>query len=144
MDHELVDHTRPASPHRRMTDPLHKIVATVARFGTDVVAAALDETGSARDRVEIISAEEVKGLGESLGGSWLRRVLVRWQLTLADDLDELERARQEPLFGHALIQVRAHGNEEQVRAHAILSQDGGHDMHYFGRWTITSIDHRHS
>jgi hypothetical protein len=67
-------------------------------------------------------------------------LLVLLKLSLGDDLDELEQARQELMSGHALIQIRVHEREEQVRAHAILRQHGGHDMHYFGRWTIRPLN----
>jgi hypothetical protein len=142
MDNEPVLRTEPASLRRPLTYPLHKIVAAVDRSETDVLAAALDGAGFPCDRVEIITAEEVKGLDEPIGGAGLHRLLVWLQLSLGDDLDELELARQELVSGYALIQVRVHGDQEQVRAHAILSRHGGHDMHYFGRWTIKPIDHR--
>ena len=139
MNHEPGDHTRSALPQRGLTYPLHRIVAAVGRSDSDIVAAALGEAGFGRDRIEIITADEVKGLGDPIGGSGLRRLLVRLELSLGDDLDELETARQELMSGHALIQIRVDGREEQVRAHAILRQHGGHNMHYFGRWTITPL-----
>ena len=139
MNHEPGDHTRSALPQRGLTYPLHRIVAAVGRSDSDIVAAALGEAGFGRDRIEIITADEVKGLGDPIGGSGLRRLLVRLELSLGDDLDELETARQELMSGHALIQIRVDGREEQVRAHAILRQHGGQNMHYFGRWTITPL-----
>jgi len=123
----------------QVTYPRHKVVAAVGRSDADIVAAALGEAGFSRDRIEIITADEVKGLGDPIGGSGLRRLLVRLLLSLGDDLDELEAARQELVSGHALIQIRVHGRDEQVRAHAILRQHGGHDTHYFGRWTIAPL-----
>lgn len=140
MDIKLGEHGETASVPRPLTYPLHKIVAAVRRSDAEMVAAALDEAGFQRDRVEIITAEEVEGLGEPIGGSGLHRVLVWLELSLGDDLDELEQARQELVSGYALIQVRVHGDEEQVRVHTILSQHGAHNMHHFGRWTITPLD----
>jgi len=122
-----------------LTYPLHKIVAAVGRSDADIIAAALGEAGFSRDRIEIITADEIKGLGDPIGGSGLRRLLVQFELRLGDDFDELEAARQELMSGYTLIQIRVHGREEQVRAHAILRQHGGHDTHYFGRWTITPL-----
>jgi hypothetical protein len=126
----------------QLTHPLHKIVATMAFSDTDLVAAVPDEAGFALDRIEIITAEEIKGPSRPFGGSRLRRLVVRLHLSLGDDLDELERARHELVHGHALVQMRVYGDEEQVRVHAILRQHGGLVLHYFGRWTITPIDHR--
>jgi hypothetical protein len=139
MDHAPGDQTRSALPQHRLTYPLHKVVAAVGRSDADIVAAALGEAGFARDGIEIVTADEVKGLGDPVGGVGLRRLLVQLELRLGDDFDELEAARQELMGGYALIQIRVHGRDEQVRAHAILRQHGGHDVHYFGRWTITPL-----
>jgi hypothetical protein len=139
MDHAPGDHTRRTLPQRRLTYPLHKVVAAVGRSDSAIVAAALGEAGFGRDRIEIITADEIEGLGDPIGGPGLRRLLVQLELRLGDDFDELEAARQELMSGYALIQIRVDGREEQVRAHAILRRHGGHDMHYFGRWTITPL-----
>jgi hypothetical protein len=61
-------------------------------------------------------------------------------LSLRDDLDEIERARRELMYGHTLILVLVHGDVEQERAHAVLRQHGGHAMHYFGRWAIRTLE----
>lgn len=140
MNKEPRGHTRPAPPRRQLTYPLHKIVSAVAQSDTDGVVAALDEAGYGRDRVEIITAEAVPGLGEPIGGTGLHGLLTRMQLSMGDDLDELEQARLELVCGHALIQVLVHGDGEQSRVRAILSQHGGHAMRYFGRWAITTLE----
>jgi hypothetical protein len=116
------------------------IIAAVGRSDADIVAAALGEAVFPRDGIEIITAEEVKGLGDAIGGTGLRQLLVRLQSSLGDDFDELEEARQELMGGYALIQIRLHGRDEQVRAQAILRQHGGHDRHSFAQWTITTDD----
>lgn len=67
-------------------------------------------------------------------------MLTRLRLSSGDDLDELEQARRELGYGHALIQVLVHGDGEQDRAQAILSQHGGLALRYFGRWTITTLE----
>jgi hypothetical protein len=123
----------------RLTYPRHKVVAALGRSDADIAAAALGEAGFDRDRIEIVTADEIEGLADPIGGSGLRRLLVRLLLSLGDDLDELEAARRELVSGHALVQIRVHGRDEQVRAHAILRQHGGHGTHYFGRWTITPL-----
>lgn len=127
-------------PQHRLTYPPEKIVAAVGRSDTDRIVTALEAIGFARDRVEIISADEVKGLGGANAEPGLYRLLVRLDVSLADDLTELERARQDLAAGYALVQVRFQGDEEHVRAHAILNQHGSHAMHYFGRWAITQND----
>ena len=140
MDNEPRDRTSSAPGRRRPPYPLHKIVAAVARAETDGVVAALGDAGFARDRIEVVTAEDVPGLDGPVGGSGLRGLLTRLNLSIGDDLDEIEQARQELLYGHALIMVLVHGDVEQDQAHAVLRQHGGHAMHYFGRWTITTLE----
>jgi hypothetical protein len=127
---------------RRSTYPPEKTVAAAAQSDTDRLAAALEAVGFSRDRVEIISVDEVKGSGSSHGEPGLYRLAVRLDTSLVDDLDELERARQDLASGYALVQVRILGNEERVRVHAILNGHGSHATHYFGRWTVMSGTHR--
>lgn len=127
-------------PQRRLGYPLHKVVAAVERAEADGIVAALGEAGFDRDRVEVITAEEVQGLTEPIGGFGLHGLLTRLQLSVGDDLDELELVRRELVYGHALVQVLVRGDEELERARVILGGHGGHAMRYFGRWTIAPLD----
>ena len=141
MDHEAKDRTPPApGPGRRPYPPLHKVAAAIARADTGSVVAALDEAGFARDRIEVVTAEDVSDLDEPIGGSGIRGFLNRFSLSLGDELDEIEQARRELTYGHALILVMVNGMAEQDRAHAVLREHGGHAMRYFGRWAITSYE----
>ena len=124
-----------ASPY-----PRHKIVAAVERAETDGVVAALGEAGFARDRIEVLTAEDVPGLEEPIGGSGGRGFLARLNLSMGADLDEIERARRELAHGHALVLVQVHGDAERDRAHDVLRRHGGHAMSYFGRWTIATLE----
>jgi hypothetical protein len=140
MDNEPRDRTSSAPGRRRPPYPLHKIVAAVARDETDGVVAALGDAGFARDRVEVVTADDVPDLAGPVGGTGLRGLLTRLNLSLGDDLDELEQARQELMYGHSLVLVMVDGGAEQERARTVLHQHGGHAMHYFGRWTITTLE----
>ena len=92
--------------------PIQQIIAAVARSETDGVVAALRDAGFARDRIVVVIAENVPGLDDPIGGSGLRGLLTRLHLSIGDDLDEFEQARQELLYGHALILVQAVGDVE--------------------------------
>jgi hypothetical protein len=140
MNDESRDRTPPAFNRGRQPYPLHKVVAAVARDETDGVVAALTDAGFGRNHIEVVTAEDVPGLDEPVGGTGLRGFLTRFNLSLGDDLDELEQARHELMYGHALILVMVHGMDEQERAHAVLREHGGHSMRYFGRWAITTYD----
>jgi hypothetical protein len=140
MDNKPQDRTPPASNRGRQPYPLHKVAAAVAREETDGVVAALTDAGFGRNHIEVITAEDVPGLDDPIGGAGIRGFLTRFNLSLGDDLDELEQARQELMYGHALVLVMVHGMAEQDRAHAVLREHGGHAMRYFGRWAITSLE----
>jgi hypothetical protein len=116
------------------------VAAAVAPTDTDGVVAALKEAGLARDRIEVVTADDVPGLDEPIGGIGIRGFLTRFNLSLGDELDELEQARQELMYGHALILVMVDEMAEQERAHAVLREHGGHAARSFGRWAITSYE----
>ena len=116
------------------------LAAAIDRNQRDVVVAALKDGGFAPDRIEVVTAEDVSDLDEPIGGSGIRGFLTRFSLSLGDELDEIEQARQELTYGHALVLVMVDGMAEQDRAHAVLREHGGHAMRYFGRWAITSYE----
>ena len=140
MDNEPQDRRLPAPGPGRGPYPLHKVAAALARDKTDGVVAALEEAGFARDRIEVVTSEDVSDLEEPIGGAGIRGFLTRFSLSLGDELDEIEQARRELTYGHALILVMVDGMAEQERAHAVLREHGGHAMRYFGRWAITSYE----
>jgi hypothetical protein len=140
MDNKPQDRTPPAPGPGRRPYPLHKVAAAVAPGETDGVVAALVDAGFAQDRIEVVTSEDVADLNEPVGGSGIRGFLTRFKLSLGDDLDEVEQARQELTYGHALVLVMVDGTAEQERAHAVLREHGGHSMRYFGRWAITTYD----
>lgn len=140
MDNKPQDRTPPAPGPGRRPFPRHKVAAAIARDETDGVVAALKDAGFAPDRIEVVTAEDVSDLDEPIGGSGIRGFLTRFSLSLGDDLDEIEQARQELTYGHALVLVMVDGMAEQDRAHAVLREHGGHAMRYFGRWTVTTYE----
>jgi hypothetical protein len=116
------------------------VAAAIASDMTDGVVAALTDAGFARDRIEVVTAEDVSDLDEPVGGSGIRGFLTRFSLSLGDNLDEIDQARQELKYGHTLVLVMVDGMAEQDRAHTVLREHGGHAMRYFGRWAITSLE----
>jgi hypothetical protein len=140
MDNEPQDRTPPARVRGLGPFPRHKVAAAIDRNQRDAVVAALTDAGFAPDRIEVVTAEDVSDLDEPIGGSGIRGFLTRFSLSLGDELDEIEQARQELTYGHALVLVMVDGMAEQDRAHAVLREHGGHAMRYFGRWTITTYE----
>jgi hypothetical protein len=140
MDNEPQNRKPPAPGPGHRPYPLHKVAAAIAPSETDSVVAALEDAGFARDRIEVVMAEDVSDLDEPIGGTGIRGFLTRFSLSLGDELDEIEQARGELTHGHTLILVMVDGMAEQERAHAVLREHGGHAMRYFGRWAITSYE----
>ena len=140
MDNKPQDRTPPAPGPGRRPYPLHKVAAAIPRDMTDGVVAALEEAGFARDQIEVVTSEDVSDLEEPIGGAGIRGFLTRFSLSLGDELDEIEQARRELTYGHALLMVMVNGMAEQDRAHAVLREHGGHAMRYFGRWAITTLE----
>jgi hypothetical protein len=140
MDNKPQDRRPAAHGPGRSPYPLHKVAAAIPPDMTDGVVTALEEAGFARDHIEVVTSEDVSDLDEPIGGSGIRGFLTRFSLSLGDDLDEIEQARQELTYGHALILVMVNGMAEQERAHTVLREHGGHSIRYFGRWAITTYD----
>lgn len=140
MDNRPQDRTPPAPGPGRRPFPHPRVAAAIAPDMTDGVVAALTDAGFARDRIEVVTKEDVSDLDEPIGGSGIRGFLTRFSLSLGDNLDEIDQARRELKYGHALVLVMVDGMAEQDRAHAVLREHGGHSMRYFGRWAITSLE----
>ena len=140
MDNEHQDRKPPARGPGLRSFPQHKVAAAIDRNQADAVVTALEDAGFARDRIEVVTTEDVADLEEPIGGSGIRGFLTRFSLSLGDELDEIEQARQELTYGHALVLVMVDGMTEQDRAHAVLREHGGHSMRYFGRWSITTYE----
>ncbi len=140
MDNDSHDRKPPAPGPGRRPFPLHKVAAAIARDMTDGVVTALKDAGFTGDRIEVVTSEDVSDLEEPIGGTGIRGFLTRFSLSLGDELDEIEQARRELSYGHALVLVMVDGMAELERAHAVLREHGGHAMRYFGRWAITSYE----
>ena len=120
--------------------PRHMMVAALEPAELDSVVADLTVAGFAPERIDVVTAEDMETLAEPIGGSGLRGFLRRLNLSLGADLDEFERAGRELAFGHPLVFVEVHGDEEHDRAYDVLRRRGGHDIRYFGRWTIEALE----
>ena len=59
MDNDSHDRKPPAPGPGRRPYPLHKVAAAIAPTDRDGVVAALEEAGFARDRIEVVTAEEL-------------------------------------------------------------------------------------
>jgi hypothetical protein len=139
MANENRDAASSAAARKPPSYPLNKVGAAVEPSKVAGVLAALEEAGFARDGINVMTAADVPSLDEPIGGAGWRGLLARLNLSLGDQLEEVEDAREELKRGHSLILVSVHDDVEQHRAHDILRQHGGHSMRYFGRWRVAKL-----
>ena len=139
MDEVNSTSSKAAADHPK-TPPRFKVVAAIEPVETDRVIDELGNSGFARERIDVVTAEDMQAQNEPIGGTGVRGFLTRLGLSLGADLEEYELAGRELASGHSLVMVEAHGDAEQKRAHDVLRQHGGHNMRYFGRWTITTLE----
>jgi hypothetical protein len=115
----------------------------IGAFAPDAVAsvtAALVAAGFAADQVEVMTAADLERLESQIDRRGLGGALGRFLLSLGDDLDELEKARQELASGHVLIGVPAMGSDTIHHVRDVMRDNGGHGITHFGRWAITTFD----
>src|SRR5215207_7175794 len=112
MHNEPAGHSSATSSQHRSSYPLHKVVAAVEPARVDQVVAALAAAGLDGDRVEIVTAADAPMSDEPIGGSGFRGFFARLGLSLGDDLDALEQARDELRQGHVLVCVAVHDDAE--------------------------------
>jgi hypothetical protein len=116
-----------------------KVAGALDPTAVDTVTAALTTAGFDADQIEV-AAEDIEGLQTPLNRAGLAGFIGRFLLSIGDDLEELERARQELAAGHTVIMVTVAGDDERGHVRDILRDHGGHGIRYFGNWTITSLD----
>lgn len=153
-DNEPQDRKEPSPGPGRRPYPLHKVAAAIDPAKTDGVVAALEDAGFARDRIEVVTAEDVSDLEEPVGGSGIRGFLflTSFNLSLGHDLDQVEQARRELMYGHALVLVMVGDGRAGPRArrpararrprHALLRPLGHHLPRR--RRPLTAPSHSHS
>jgi hypothetical protein len=129
-----------AAARGRRPYPRHMAAAAVEPAEAEEAVAGLGGAGFARDRIYLVTAEDVPDRDGPIGGAGVRGLLTRFGWSLGDNLDVAHLARRELAAGHTLVMVEIHGDAEQGRAHDVLRRHGGHTMRYFGRWTVTTLE----
>ena len=136
---ETPERTSRPSGSRHPGPPEGKVIGSVADTSVEAVTAALAEAGFAAATIDIVSREDLEDLEAPIDRPGLRGLVNRFLFSLGDDLDELERARQELQDGRILIGVPVHGEEAMHRAAGVFRAHGSNWVTHFGRWTITSL-----
>jgi hypothetical protein len=133
------DRTSLASGSGHPGPPEGKVIGSVAATAVEAVTAALAEAGFAADTIDVVSRDELEDLEAPIDRPGLRGLVNRFIFSLGDDLDELERARQELQDGRILIGVPVQDEEAMHRAAGVFRVHGSTWVTHFGRWTIRSL-----
>jgi hypothetical protein len=118
--------------------PMHRMVAILDdEAAVQVALRELARAGIEPSGVVVLSGEEGVALldpgGERHGltGRLLR--LAQWT---AEEGNALEVHREALAAGKRVVYVPAHGQHQRDDVAAALTAAGGHDLAYFGRWTV--------
>ena len=129
----MTDTTTPEA--RSPQYPEGKVIGAVEPAAVDAVRESLISAGFAADQIDVVTAADVEDLDVPPDRSLMSRFLT----SVSYQHQELERMRQELRGGHVLVAVPVEGDDAMHRVRGILLANGGHEIQYFGRWTITTL-----
>ena len=125
---------------RRPGYPEGKVVGSLEPEAVEAAIAALKASGLASDPIEVISADDVDDVESPLDRDGLRGFIDRFLLSIGDDLERIETARQELAAGRVLVMVPVEEDADMNRVADILRNHGSHRILHAGRWTVTILD----
>jgi hypothetical protein len=134
------DRTSSASGSRHPGSPEGKVIGAVNPSAIETVTAALVAAGFATDQIDVVTSDEIDELDIPINRPGLTGLVNRFLFSMGDELDEIERARQELAAGQVLVGVPVGSDEAMHRAGKIMRDNGSHWVTHFGRSTITSLE----
>lgn len=134
------DRTSSAAGSRHSDSPEGKVIGAVSPSAVETVTSALVEAGFPTDQIDVVTSDEIDELDVPINRPGLSGLVNRFLFSMGDDLDQIERARQELAAGQVLVGVPVRGDEAMHRAGKIMRDNGSHWVTHFGRWTITSLE----
>ena len=140
MENTARDHTAQPNVSRHHKSPEGMVIGAFEPSTVAAVKAALVAAGIPADQIDVMTPEDIDELEAPLTRPGIKGLVGRLLLSLGDELDELERARQELSVGHVLIGVPVMGDDRVHQVRDIMREHGGHAIIRFGRWTITAFD----
>ena len=139
MDGTTQDRTAHAPGARRIGSPEGKVIGAVDPAAVEAVTAALVAAGFAADTIDVVTRDDLADADAPIDRPGVHGLISRILFSMGDELDELERMRQELADGKSLIGVPAQGDEAVHRARDVLRDQGAQGITHFGRWVITSF-----
>jgi hypothetical protein len=119
--------------------PQGKVIGSVDPSQVEAVKDALVAAGFPADTIDSVRSEDLDDLHAPIDRPGVAGLVNRFLFSLGDDLDELERSRQELRAGRTLIGVRVQGDDAVHRAADIFRDHGADWITHFGSWTIKSL-----
>jgi hypothetical protein len=123
----------------RLEYPEGKVAGVVDAADVDAAIAALREAGLAADRIELITAADVKDIQTPIEKGGLPGLIDAFLLSLGDHIPELERMRRDLEAGRTIVTVSVDDDATKRQAAGILEDHGSHRVKYFGRWTVETL-----
>ena len=122
--------------------PVNRMIGAISLEQAGGMVRALAEAGYAP--IEIMAGEGAKRrLSATEGGDGIGGMFRRLLQTTGFEHDFLLAAQKEIEDGHALVGVEIDGtDEEKRRVHAIMAEQGGHNIAYVGRWALERLPSR--
>jgi hypothetical protein len=124
---------------KRHESPEGKVLCSIEASSVEALVAALTAAGFDKDQIDILSAEDIEEMDAPLERPGLRGLMGRVLLSMGDDLDALEQAKQEIADGYTLLGVQVERDDAVHRAAAVMREHGARTITHFGRWTISDL-----
>lgn len=140
MDSSTDKHPSPVAGSRHHGSPEGKIVGAFEPSAVDTLIPLLVKDGHSEDQIDVVTPADIPHLNAPVDRQGFAGAISRFLFSLGDELDELERMRQELRSGHVLVGVPVHDEASTHRVHAIMREHGGHGIVSYGRWTITPFE----
>ena len=136
---ETPDQAAGSSAFRHPGSPQGKVIGSVDPARVEAVMEALEAAGFPAETIDFVRSEDIDDLHTPIDRPGVAGLVNRFLFSLGDDLDELERSREELRAGRTLIGVRVEGEAAVHRAADVFRDHGADWITHFGRWTITSL-----
>ena len=134
------DRTVSTAGFRHPGPPEGKVIGAMDTAAVETLTAALAAEGFPADEIDVVTSDDVDELDIPVNRPGVSGLINRFLFSMGDELDEIERARQELAAGRILVGVPVQGNEAMHRVAKIMRDNGSHWITHFGRWTITTLD----
>jgi hypothetical protein len=128
----------PGRAHPYPTDSVVGVIDAVDEL--EAALGALTDGGFPPDGIEVLCGEPgIRVVDASGRRHGVLDRLVRVIESFGPEREQVEHLEEEFRQGHFGVGVTVDGDERKQQAADILRAHGGHDIYYYGRWTIEEL-----